>query len=219
MEPPLTLAFLPYARNLPAQAAKAKERGHELIIHVPMEPKAGNIDPGPNVLKTSMGREEIDAALEKAFGSFEGYVGINNHMGSKMTEDITRMGWVMEALKKRGLFFVDSMTIPDSVGADMAREEGLAYARRDVFLDHETDLESVRASLRYLESVAYKNGIAIAIGHPKDNTIAALKEWLPTLKDKGLVLVPVSAVLHKPAAQSVSVTTSAPFGPQLPPRE
>lgn len=206
IDAPLTLAFLPYARNLKEQIEKARARGHELMIHVPMEPKANNIDPGPDVLKTSMSEEELKAALERAFASFEGYKGINNHMGSKLTEDKTRMGWVMQELKDKNLFFLDSMTISDSEGFKAAREAGVAYGKRDVFLDHETDIESVRASLRHLEALAYKNGYAIAIGHPKDNTIAAIKEWLPTLKDKKLTLVPVSALLSgpKPSAQSQS---------------
>lgn len=215
---PLTLAFLPYARNLQAQTLKAKSNGHELMIHVPMQPESRTENPGPDVLTTDMTEEQVDAVLEKAFNSFSGYVGINNHMGSRMTADGQRMAWVMEELQKRKLFFVDSMTSAKSMGWRKAQEYGLAYAKRDVFLDDATDMASVQASLRQLERAAYKNGVAIAIGHPKENTIAALKAWLPTLKDKGLTLVPVSQVLHRPQVKSV-FATPVPFGPHLPPRE
>lgn len=194
---PLTLAFLPYAPKLPEITKQAIDRGHELIIHVPMQPIDSRLNVGPLALRDDMAQQSFDAALEKIFASFDGYVGINNHMGSKLTQDRKAMDRVMEALAKRNLLFVDSKTIPNSVAADSAAKHGLAFAERDVFLDHENTKEFVMDALHDLEIIAKRRGYAVAIGHPKEATIQGLKEWLPTLKDKGLTLVAVSKVAHK----------------------
>ncbi len=197
---PLTLSYLPYAKNLSEQTQRARQGGHELMLHMPMQPSNGHENPGPDVLTTNMGETELKAALNTALDSFSGYGGINNHMGSKLTSNEEAMGWVMEILKERGLFFVDSKTIGSSVGTRKAAEVGLRFAERDVFLDHHTDIASVRAALRKLEKIAWSQGVAIAIGHPKPATIQALKEWLPTLESRNLTLVPASAVVVRRSA-------------------
>jgi len=164
-----------------------------------MEAMAGN-NLGPAGLKNDMSEDELKSTLENhVFPSFEGYVGINNHMGSRLTQNVKAMGWVMEELKERGLYFVDSKTIGSSVAARVARDTGIPYAERDVFLDHYDTLESVKKALADLERVAHRNGVAIAIGHPKTHTIEALRGWMPGMAERGLELVPASAVLHHPA--------------------
>lgn len=198
---PLTLAFLPYAPKLDDITQAATAKGHELIIHMPMEPMDSNLNPGSIALKSGMSDADIDAMLEKAFASFKGYVGLNNHMGSRLTKDKRAMQRVMAKLKERGLLFVDSKTIGSSVASQSAAEAGLRYGDRDVFLDHQDTPAFVHAALRQTERVASKKGYAIAIGHPKDSTINALKEWLPGLKARGFELVPVSAVVHKSKQQ------------------
>lgn len=192
---PLTLAFLPYAPNLETMTARAKAEGHELMIHMPMEPMNADLDVGAIALLDDMSDAELQESLGKAFDSFEGYVGINNHMGSRLTQNEHAMHVVMNELAERGLLFVDSKTISTSVAGRVAAEHGLDYAERDVFLDHENSIEFVMNALRKLEITAKKQGYAIAIGHPKKATIAGLKQWLPTLKGKGLTVVPVSAVV------------------------
>ena len=224
---PLTLAYLPYAPDLPGETGAVKARGHELIIHMPMEPMDAHTNPGPIALRTGMNNAEMDIMLAKAFASFDGYVGINNHMGSKLTQDERAMRHVMAALKARDLFFVDSKTIGSSVASHMAAEAGLRYADRDVFLDNENSVEAVRRNLNQLERLADKKGFAIAIGHPRDGTIAALKEWLPTLKARGFELVPVSSVVRRARVQEAaaevtaspvsSAISSAPVPEQAPP--
>ena len=114
---PLTLAFLPYAPDLDGITQDAKTNGHELMIHMPMEPMNGDIDTGPIALHDDMKRDEIDAMLVKAFDSFDGYVGVNNHMGSRLTQNKETMGWVMDSLRDQDLFYVDSKTISTSVAA------------------------------------------------------------------------------------------------------
>ncbi len=194
----LTLAFLPYAPQTARLAAEAKAKGHELMIHMPMEPMDSALDMGPIALRHDMKPEDFDGMLDKAFSSFDGYTGMNNHMGSRLTQDRPAMARLMPALKARNLFFVDSRTSAQTVAALEAAREGVPYASRDVFLDDDPSVAGVMASLKKLEQVARRTGLAIAIGHPKEGTIAALKSWLPHLKEKNLVLTPVSAAVRTP---------------------
>lgn len=195
---PITLAFLPYAAKTKEMAKVGKSNGHSLIIHTPMEAMDGKLNIGPGGLKEAMSESEFDAAFGTMLASFEGYEGINNHMGSRLTTDDAKMKHLMRILRDHNLFFVDSKTNPKSVAAGEAQMAGIPFAERDVFLDHVETLEFARDALAKTELLALKRGYAIAIGHPKDNTIAALKEWLPTLAAKGIELVPVKALLVKP---------------------
>lgn len=198
---PLTLAFLPYAQELPAQTAFGHAKGHELLVHVPMEPVGASYDPGPdsNLMKVGLSADEIRNRLERDLAQFAGYVGINNHMGSKFTADRAGMRIVLKELQDRGLLFLDSRTSAQSVGAEMARDLGIPFAERNVFLDNVPTLIEVSTQLEKLELYARQYGHAIAIGHPHDGTIEALAAWLPTLEAKGFALVPVSAIVKRQA--------------------
>lgn len=191
---PLTMSFMAYAHDLKEQTSSARRAGHELMLHVPMEPGSAKIDPGPNVLLSGMPKAELDANIAWNLDQVSGYVGINNHMGSRFTADRDGMREVVAALKKRGLLFLDSLTSGRSVAHDVARDAGIPFAIRNVFIDHEDDLDAINHQLQRTLEVARKTGVAIAIGHPRDNTIKALKEWLPKLDGEGVQLVPVSAV-------------------------
>jgi polysaccharide deacetylase 2 family uncharacterized protein YibQ len=193
---PLTLAFLPYATNLAEQTRAARAAGHELLVHVPMEP-VGAAWPGPNALLSSLDPAEILARLRSQLRSFRGFVGINNHMGSLLTTDHERMALVMAELRRQDLLFLDSRTTPGSVAADAAVRAGVPHAVRDVFLD--SALASIAEQLAEVEQIAAKRGIAVAIGHPHERTIEALRQWLPTLEAKGLALVPISTVVARQA--------------------
>lgn len=199
MPGPLTLAYLPYAPGVREEARRAKAAGHELLVHTPMEPMDGHLDMGPIALRGGMGEEAFKEVLEtKVLTAFEGYIGINNHMGSRLTQDPEAMEWVMEVLKAKGLIFVDSVTINSSIAAATAQSFKIPFAERDVFLDHFDTEASVHKVLAELERRAKEQGYAVAIGHPKPHTIAALKQWLPGMKERGLELVPVSKVLERP---------------------
>ena len=189
---PLTLSFLPYGRDIGRLSATGRSAGHEIMLHLPMEPQGGDVDPGPNALLVSLAPAEVAARLETNLGTFEAYVGVNNHMGSRFTEDRPGMLAVLTELQRRGLLFVDSRTSGKSVGLDVARQLKMPAVGRDVFLDHDPAPAAIRAQLNRLEAAARRNGSAIAIGHPHDTTIEALAEWLPTLMGKGFELVPVS---------------------------
>ncbi|MGC2854281.1 divergent polysaccharide deacetylase family protein [Novispirillum sp. DQ9] len=193
---PLTASFLTYAPDLRAQAQAARAAGKELMVHMPMEPDNPAIDAGPGVLKTSMDPQTIRARFIAGLDSFGGYVGVNNHMGSRFTADAAGMRPVIEALRERGLFWLDSRTTGKPAGPGIASALKVPYIERNIFLDHFNNVEGVRAQLVQLEAAARSHGYAIGIGHPKDHTIKALAEWLPTLEAKGLVLVPASAVVR-----------------------
>ena len=193
---PLTLAFLPYGPDLGARTARARARGHELLVHVSMEPEGGSADPGPHALGVGQGPEQIRARLDWALGRFAGYVGINNHMGSRFTSDPEGMAVVLGELKARGLLFLDSRTTAATVGYALARAAGIPAAERKVFLDRTPARDAVDAQLAEVERLARRDGAVIAIGHPHDATIEALAAWFPGLAEKGLQAAPVSAVVR-----------------------
>lgn len=191
----VTLAILPYAEKAREFAEKGKAQKHELIVHVPMETMDPNMDLGSLSLVSSKSDAEFETDLMRILGAFDGYIGINNHMGSKLTQDRVAMEKVMTSLKSNGLAFLDSRTIHTSIAADVAAEYDVPYAVRDVFLDHEETDEFVQSALERVERIALQKGSAVAIGHPKEVTVRNLKKWIETLEAKGLELVPLSAVL------------------------
>ncbi len=196
LQAPLTMSFLPYARDLAAQAKAARARGHELMLHLPMEPNGRN-DPGPGALFVSMTDNDIRQRTTAALDSFEGYAGVNNHMGSRFTSFKPGMETVLRLLKARGLMFLDSRTTVNTVGDQVALEQGVPSMPRNVFLDDDESLDAVRRRLTESEAIARRQGYVVAIGHPHDATLQALAEWLPGLAAKGFVLAPATAVLRK----------------------
>lgn len=193
---PLTLAFMPYAAEVRQEAELARARGHELLVHVPMEPISRAADMGPNGLATGLARDEMLRRLRWDLDRFDAYVGINNHMGSRFTADADAMRPVIDELKARGLLFLNSRTSGGTVGALMAQHAGVPFAERDVFLDDDQSPAAIAARLRDLEATARRSGSAVAIGHPHDATLAALAEWIATLPRKRLVLVPLTAIVE-----------------------
>lgn len=194
---PITLAFLPYGHNLPKLAKEGRDAGHELIIHVNMEPKDHDVDPGPKALLTSLGEAEIRKRLDWAFAQFDGYIGISNHMGSRFTEWPDGMEIVVRAVKRRGLLYFDSVTSTKSVGPALARAHGAAYASRDIFLDHNRDKKAIARQLVQTERLARRRGYAIAIGHPHGVTLDVLEKWIPDAVARGFVMVPLSTIVRR----------------------
>lgn len=192
---PLTLAYLPYAENLSGQTLAARANGHELMVHMPMQPLRNTADPGPNALKIDLADGELLSRIKSNLSEFDGYVGINNHMGSAFTQDQHGLEILMKELRSRDMLYLDSRTSPTSIAEQTARKFNVATTGRDVFLDHVISEEFIQAALRRTEDHALKHGTAIAIGHPHELTISALREWLPTLNRKGFDLVPITAVM------------------------
>ncbi len=192
---PFTLAFLPYAERLPLQTKIAKKAGHELMVHLPMEPHSKTADPGPNALLTGLKQEEFERRIHWNLTQFTGFVGVNNHMGSKLTEDPAMMVHLMQSLKESGWIFLDSLTSHKTVAERAAIATGVPTIARDIFLDNNKDKTAIRAQLSKTEKLAQKRGYAIAIGHPYPETIEVLKEWSNDVKARGFSLVPISQLI------------------------
>ena len=196
IEAPLTSSFLTYGSDLNGLAQKAKAAGHEIMIHAPMEPKV-EASLAPDTLRTDMTRDEIEDLFSQMINKFADIKvsGINNHMGSKFTEDETSLGYVMDIIKEKGMFFLDSKTTSVSKGKELAVAEKVNFAQRDVFLDNENNYDYILNQLQKAENIAGKKGFAIAICHPKSQTYPALKDWVESLKDKNIKLVHVSEIV------------------------
>lgn len=195
LQAPLTSSFLTYGPKLQQQIAEAQAAGHEIMAHVPMEPHK-NLYTAPDGLTTAMSDEEIKTNFEQMLKKFPGIKGVNNHMGSKFTEDEQKMSDIMEILHQHDLFFLDSKTTPKSVGKSTAQKYDVDYAHRHVFLDNNNDKAYILNQLKIAERIARKNGYAVAIGHPKSQTYNALKEWLPQAPSKGIKIVHMSEIVE-----------------------
>jgi polysaccharide deacetylase 2 family uncharacterized protein YibQ len=184
----VSLSFLPYPESTPVLAREGAKAGHEILVHVPMEP-VGTNDPGPNALLPGLAADEITRRLDWALDRVPGYDGINNHEGSKFTADRAALIPVIEDLAARHLFFLDSHTTPASLVVPLSRALGVASASRDVFLDDIQTLDAINAQLAETEARAKHDGVVIAIGHPHPSTLDALAAW--TKKLQGFELIPV----------------------------
>jgi polysaccharide deacetylase 2 family uncharacterized protein YibQ len=194
---PLTFSIIPGLRNYREVAAYAAASGIETMIHIPMQPKGWpqrRLE--VNGLLVSMEDADIREHLQGFLRDIPKAVGANNHMGSEFTEHGDKMLPVLELLKGRGLFFIDSVTSPKSVGQKLARELGMKSGRRNVFLDNEQDPVYIRGQINQAVRLAKKSGTAIAICHPHPVTIKTLSAMLPDLERQGITLVPVSRLVR-----------------------
>ena len=194
LEAPLSFSFLPTAPHTPTLAKKAKDLGKDVLIHLPLEPVNSAIDPGPGVLRLSMDFDSMLQILRKDLDAVPGAIGVNNHMGSKFTTSKKGMELILTEIKRRGLFFVDSKTTHDSVAYVTARSMGIPAAERTVFLDHDTQKESIRREIKKMVKLSMENGCVLAIGHPTPNTWKVLYEELPRIR-KRVRIVPVHKIL------------------------
>ncbi len=185
---PLTLAFLPYAQDLPALTAAAKAHGHEIYLHLPMEP-IGTPDPGPNAILVGLEPDEFRRRLNWAFDRVPLATGVNNHMGSRATSEPETMLKVLQEVRRRGLSFVDSRTSAMSVADGLAAQLQIPHAARDVFLDNNPTTAAILAQLGLAERLARRHGHALAIGHPYPTTLAVLARWLPEAEARGVRVV------------------------------
>jgi polysaccharide deacetylase 2 family uncharacterized protein YibQ len=193
---PLTFSIIPGLRVDKEVAAYAVTNRIETMIHIPMQSKGWpqrRLE--ANGLLVAMGTAELQERVSGFVQQFPGAVGANNHMGSEFTEQEEKMTVVLQALKKNNLFFIDSVTSPESVGLRVAQRLGVRSARRNVFLDNEQERGYILGQLNQAVRLARKNGSAIAICHPHPATIATLAAALPELVGQGVRLVPASQLV------------------------
>jgi hypothetical protein len=196
---PLTFSVLPHLRNSVETALEARRAGHEVMLHLPMEPEAGShVSPGEGEIRVGMTSFEIEHILQSDLASVPHAAGVNNHMGSRATADPRLMAAVMRLLAGRHLYFVDSRTTAASVALEAARQQGLPAFYRSVFLDDTESVPYTLGQLRRFRHILEDQGAALAIGHPYPTTIAALTKFLPELERDDVELAPASQLLQLP---------------------
>ncbi|MCZ7582247.1 MAG: divergent polysaccharide deacetylase family protein [Deltaproteobacteria bacterium] len=192
----ITLSFLPhtpYGQNL---ARRATIKGKEVMAHLPMEAIEPANRPGRGGLFVRMTPSEIRQLTSDGLDWVPGISGVNNHMGSRFTQDEDKMALVMDLVKKKNLYFIDSRTIGASRAYAVAHRLGVPAAVRNVFLDHDPETDKILHQFDVLAAVAKRQGVAIAIGHPNNNTLGALRRKLPDLARDGIRVVPPSSIVR-----------------------
>lgn len=192
---PVACAILPHTPYAVALAGACQRRGKEVLLHLPMQ-ALDDAPLGPGGISLDMTQEQIRNTVRNDLQSIPHVVGVNNHEGSLISMHPGDLAWIMQTLHLIGrLYFVDSYTTADSIAYQIARENGVPAARRDVFLDDVNTQTAVDFQFRRLLEIARHKGFALAIGHPRPATLAVLNAELPRLTAEGVELVPVSTIV------------------------
>lgn len=195
---PLTLAVLPKLPRSKEIAERAGLAGKETLLHLPMEPKNyPEENPGPQAIYVDLKEGEIRHRVREALKAVPGAKGVDNHMGSRATEDLVVMGILLDELKKQGLFFVDAQTTPNSVAYQTANRLGAQCLRSAGFFDDKQDPAAIQKTLLALARTAQAKHRVLALGHCRRTTLESLEAVLPKIREMGVELVPASEVLEE----------------------
>ena len=193
---PVAYSVLPHSPDGASLAEAASRAGKDVLLHLPMQAHANNQLLGPGAIMENMSREQVETTVREDFAAVPHAIGVNNHMGSVLTAEEQPMQWVMEAIKSEGrVLFVDSRTTGRTVAARTAVQNDIPTLGRDVFLDNQEDRQYIRGQLFALIEKAKRDGFALAIGHPKPETLDVLSETLPDLERYGVKLVSLRELL------------------------
>ncbi len=195
LEFPIALSILPFLQYSEFIAEEGKKNNQEIMLHSPMEPNNSSADPGPGAIKSYMSGEEIRQAVRGSIFDFPYVIGVNNHMGSKITEDREIMKIILEEIRRYNLFFIDSISTNDYIAYELSKELEIKSAVRSVFLDNENDMEHIKGQMLEVQETALREGEVIAIGHGRINTFYVLKRMVPELIKAGIEVVPVSELV------------------------
>ncbi|MGH9690853.1 MAG: divergent polysaccharide deacetylase family protein [Candidatus Acidiferrales bacterium] len=193
---PLTISVLPHLTFSAEIAESAYRRGDQVLLHLPMEPQSAGASSERSELRVGMNARQVQSEFAAMLATVPHAAGVNNHEGSRATADPLLMQELMPTLRARGLFFVDSRTTPATVAYDAAKRSGVPAASRKVFLDDTPAPDAILAQLDLAARDAFRDGSAIAIGHPHPATIAALAGTVPALEARGVRLVFASDLVH-----------------------
>lgn len=198
---PITFAVLPDLPYSSYAADKADNKGWDVILHMPMEPKESSgytaVDAGDNALLVGLPKDVIISKLNNSLSSIPHVIGVNNHMGSKFMENSELTELILKDLKRKGLIFVDSKTSGQSKGYKTARELGMKTAQRDVFLDNSSkSSQYVKNQLQKLVDISKKKGYAVGICHPYPGTVKALAEMIPEINNE-VEIVSISNIVNQ----------------------
>jgi polysaccharide deacetylase 2 family uncharacterized protein YibQ len=198
---PLTIAVLPGLPNSEKAARAVRAAGKELILHQPMQALGGQ-NPGPGAILLGMGRAEVESLVEANLLTVPGAIGLNNHMGSAATTDLGLMEAVAEVAKRRGIYYLDSLTTSGTAISTAARREGIHYWERDVFLDNAPDRASIIRAVEEGKKHASKARPAVMIGHVWSAELAqTLTDLYPQLVAEGFSLSTISRFMVEEAAE------------------
>ncbi len=190
-----SFSLLPHSPFQKELAEVLFAKGFDIMLHLPMEPhQSEKFNPGTDVLLTSMRPDAFIGQLIENLDSVSYIKGVNNHMGSKMTENTDLMRLIFSVLKGRGLFFLDSLTTNKSICKKAADQLGLRFVKRDIFLDHIVNRKFILSQIDALIEQAVAQGMAIGIAHPHEITFQTLRDILPTLIQK-VDLVPILTIV------------------------
>ncbi len=202
----VTLSVLPFTPLGRLIAGKANAQGRDIMLHIPMQSLQGN-NLGEGGLNNAMSEKELKQVLEAALSGFPYAKGLNNHMGSLLTQLPQPMHWIMATLAKHQLFFIDSSTTKYTIAGNIAAEYQVPHSKRHVFLDNNRDLKALERQFRYLLRVAKRRSKTVAIAHPHKETLTFLANNLYRLQESGIELIPASELFHEPAdKQKVSAS-------------
>ncbi len=195
IEAPIAFAILPHTPHAREAARLLHAAGKEILLHLPMEPRSYPAEnPGAGALLVNMDAREIRRRIEADLAAVPYASGVNNHMGSRFMEDEDRLAVVMQELAKKGLFFVDSVTTHGSRARSAAARAGVRYASRAVFIDHRSGYAEALANLLRPPIQGRDEGKPLLmIGHPRPETLRALREAQPLWQKEGVRMIPLSA--------------------------
>jgi polysaccharide deacetylase 2 family uncharacterized protein YibQ len=196
MDVPFTFSILPGLEHSAHAARIIYEEDREIMLHLPMEPlRYPDENPGELALMVHMNSKEIQGRVKDLLDQVPHTVGVNNHMGSRFTQDREKISAMLSEIKKRGLFFIDSLTISGSAAYEESLRLGVRAGKRDLFLDHVDRTDAVSGQIDKLIQMANRRGSAIAICHPRNNTIKALRKALKQFRSQGIEIVPASELI------------------------
>jgi len=209
---PLAFSIMPHSPHAKLMSRLAVAHGKDVLLHLPMEAmeEQKNRFLGPGALTLDMTRGQFLETLHDDLQSFPNIIGVNNHMGSLLTQYPGQMEWLMESLRNRDIFYVDSLTSSDSVAGTVARQSRVSYQSRDVFLDDKVNAGHINAQFDNLLRIARQRGEAIAIGHPHPETLSILRKRLANLEREGVILVSLTELIRKPPEQPPLLLTRHP---------
>lgn len=186
---PLTFAVIPYRQFSNEAASRALSSGHQVILHLPLEPISAAEQSEPTTITTAMSDQDIQQTVTKAIQSVPGIIGVNNHQGSKATADKRVMRNVLSVIKSQNLYFVDSRTSSQSVAFDTSHQMGIRTGENELFLDNSNDVAYIKGRLRTAMQMAFQHGSVTVIGHARMNTATAIREMIPEMEAAGIKLV------------------------------
>ncbi|MCR8923032.1 divergent polysaccharide deacetylase family protein [Dasania sp. GY-MA-18] len=181
---PVNYAVLPHSPNGPKLAELAHQLGKEVLLHAPMSTIDGT-SAGPGELAPNLNEQQFTSRLQQNLEAIPHVTGLNNHMGSLLTQMPKPMAWLMAELKRQQLYFLDSRTSPLTVAEQTAKRYHIPHLKRDIFLDNQRNPAAISRQFEKLLRLANKQGYAVAIGHPYPETIAVLQQALPALSLRG----------------------------------